>query len=297
MDRLNLMTIFVAVADQAGFAGAARQLRMSPPVITRAIATLEKHLGVKLFNRTTRFVRLTEPGQRYYEDCKHVIAAANEADEAAAGINAKPKGQLVVTAPVLFGRLHVMPSIKIYLERYQNVEITALFLDRVVNMLEEGVDVAIRIGELPDSSYKALKVGQVRRVLCASPDYLKKFGTPDSFEALDQHQLIASMAINPNIDWRFEKSGIVFNKRIKPRIRVTSNDAAIEAAVSGLGITQLISYQIAPQLASGELIIILNEFEPKPLPINVMHRESRYASAKIRSFVDLIAAQLKEKLN
>jgi DNA-binding transcriptional LysR family regulator len=296
MDRLNLMMIFVTVADQEGFAGAARQLRISPPVVTRAVATLEDHLGIKLFNRTTRYVRLTEAGQRYYEDCRHIIAAANEADEAAAGVNAEPKGHLVVTAPVLFGRLHVMPSIKTYLERYQDIEITALFLDRVVNMLEEGVDVAVRIGELPDSSYKALKVGQVRRVLCASPSYLSKFGTPDSLEALDQHQLIASMAINPNIDWRFEKNGAVFNKRIKPRMRVTSNDAAIEAAVSDLGITQLISYQIAPQLAAGELVIILDAFETKPLPIHVMHRESRYASAKIRAFVDLIAAQLRQSL-
>ena len=297
MDRLNLMMIFVAVADQEGFAGAARQLRISPPVVTRAIASLEEHLSVKLFNRTTRYVRLTEAGQRYYEDCRHVIAAANEADEAAAGINAEPKGHLVVTAPVLFGRLYVMPSIKTYLERYQDIEVTALFLDRVVNMLEEGVDVAVRIGELPDSSYKALKVGQVRRVLCASPSYLAQFGTPDSLEALGAHQLIASIAVNPNIDWRFEENGSARSMRIKPRLKVTSNDSAIEAAVSGLGITQLLSYQVAPQLASGNLKIILNEFEPKPLPINVVHREGRYASAKIRSFVDLIATQLRETLS
>ncbi len=297
MDRLNSMAIFVAVADQEGFAGAARQLRISPPVVTRAIATLEEHLGVKLFNRTTRYVRLTEPGQRYYEDCKHIIAAANEADEAAAGINAEPKGHLVVTAPVLFGRLYVMPSIREYLERYKDIEVTALFLDRIVNMLEEGVDVAIRIGELPDSSYKALKVGQVRRVLCASPAYLAKYGTPDSIDDLDKHQLIASMAINPNIDWRFEENRAARSVRVKSRLKVTSNDVAIEAAVSGLGITQLLSYQVAPQLTSGALKIILSEFEPKPLPINVVHREGRYASAKIRTFVDLIASQLRGKFS
>ena len=293
MDRLNLMIIFVAVAEQEGFAGAARLLHISPPAVTRAIATLEEHLGVKLFNRTTRYVRLTEAGHRYLEDSRHIIAAADEADEAAIGINAEPKGHLVVTAPVLFGRLYIMPGIAEYLQRYKDTEVTALFLDRVVNLLEEGVDVAIRIGELPDSSYKALKVGQVRRVLCASPSYLAKHGAPHSPQELVKHQLITAVAISPTIDWRFQEDGTVITIRVKPRLRVTSNDAAIEAAILGLGITQLLSYQVAPQLASGALKITLSEFEPKPLPINVIHREGRYASAKIRSFVDLIAMQLR----
>lgn len=297
MDRLNLMTIFVAVAEQEGFAGAARFLNISPPAVTRAIATLEEHLGVKLFNRTTRYVRLTEAGHRYLEDSRHIIAAADEADEAAIGINAEPKGHLVVTAPVLFGRLYVIPGIAEYLQRHNDTEVTALFLDRVVNLLEEGVDVAIRIGELPDSSYKALKVGQVRRVLCASPSYLAKHGTPHSPQELVKHQLITAVAISPTIDWRFEEDGVVITIRVKPRLRVTSNDSAIEAAMLGLGITQLLSYQIAPQLASGELKIILSEFETKPLPINVIHREGRYASAKIRSFVDLITMQLRANVS
>ncbi|HSH54072.1 MAG TPA: LysR family transcriptional regulator [Methylotenera sp.] len=297
MDRLNLMTIFVAVAEQEGFAGAARLLHISPPAVTRAIATLEEHLGVKLFNRTTRYVRLTEAGHRYLEDSRHIIAAADEADEAAIGINAEPKGHLVVTAPVLFGRLYVIPGIAEYLQRHNDTEVTALFLDRVVNLLEEGVDVAIRIGELPDSSYKALKVGQVRRVLCASPSYLAKHGAPHSLQELVKHQLISAVAISPTIDWRFEVDGSPMTIRIKPRLRVTSNDSAIEAAILGLGITQLLSYQVAPQLASGELNIILSEFEPKPLPINVIHREGRYAPAKIRSFVDLITMQLRANVS
>lgn len=293
MDRLNLMAIFVAVAEQEGFSGAARYLNISPPAVTRAIATLEEHLGVKLFNRTTRFVRLTEAGQRYFEDAQRVIAAADEADEAAIGINSEPKGHLVVTAPVLFGRLYVMPSISDYMQRYKDTEITVLFLDRIVNLLEEGVDVGIRIGDLPDSSYKALRVGQVRRVLCASPAYLAEHGIPNSPDELVKHQLIAAGMIAPNIDWRFGKDSSLTTIRIKPRLRVTSNDSAIEAAISGLGITQLLSYQIAPQVASGELKIILSEFETKPIPIHVIHREGRYASAKVRSFVDLIATNLR----
>jgi DNA-binding transcriptional LysR family regulator len=296
MDRLNMMAIFIAVAEQEGFAGAARLLNISPPAVTRAVAALEAHLGVKLFNRTTRFVRLTEAGQRYAEDARRIIAAADEADEAATGINAEPKGHLVVTAPVLFGRSYVMPGISDYLQKYKNTEVTALFLDRIVNLLEEGVDVGIRIGELPDSSYKALRVGQVRRVLCASPSYLAEHGIPSTPDALVKHQLIVAGAISATVDWRFENDGSPVSIRIKPRLRVTSNDAAIEAAVLGLGITRLLSYQIATQLASGELKIIMREFEPKPMPINIIHREGRYASAKIRSFVDLMSTRLRNDL-
>ncbi len=293
MDRLSSMTIFIAVAEQEGFSGAARLLNISPPAVTRAVAALEEHLGVKLFNRTTRFVRLTEAGQRYFEDARRIIAAADEADEAAAGINAEPKGHLVVTAPVLFGRLYVMPGISEYLQRYKDTEVTALFLDRIVNLLEEGVDVGIRIGELPDSSYRAVRVGQIRRVLCASPTYLAEHGIPTSPEDLVKHQLIVAGAISPTVDWRFEDEGSPVTVRVKPRFRITSNDSAIEAAILGLGVTRLLSYQIAPQLVSGELKIILSEFEPKPMPINVIHREGRYASAKIRSFVDLITMRLR----
>lgn len=293
MDRLNSMAIFIAVAEQEGFAGASRLLNISPPAVTRAVAALEEHLGVKLFNRTTRFVRLTEAGQRYFEDAKRIIAAADEADEAATGINAEPKGHLVVTAPVLFGRSYVMPGISEYLQRYQDTEVTALFLDRIVNLLEEGVDVAIRIGELPDSSYKALRVGQVRRVLCASPSYLAEHGIPLVPDELTKHQLIVAGGISPTVDWRFENANSPVTIRVKPRLRVTSNDSAIEAAVLGLGITRLLSYQIATQLASGELKIIMSDFEPKSMPINIIHREGKYAAAKIRTFVDLMSMRLR----
>ena len=186
-----------------------------------------------------------------------------------------------------------MPGISDYLQRYKDTEVTALFLDRIVNLLEEGVDVGIRIGELPDSSYKALRVGHVRRVLCASPSYLATHGIPSGPADILKHQLIAAGAISSTVDWRFGNEASAVTIRIKPRLRVTSNDSAIEAAVAGSGITRLLSYQIAPQLASGELAIILDEFEPKPLPIHVIHREGRYASAKIRSFVDLISMRLR----
>lgn len=293
VDRLLLMTVFVAVAEEEGFAGAARRLNMSPPAVTRAIATLEQYLGIKLLNRTTRYVRVTEAGQRYLEDAKRVIAAADEADESVVGLNAEPRGHIVVTASVLFGRLYVMSGIVDYMERYADMEVSALFVDRVVNMLEEGVDVAIRIGELPDSSYRAIRVGSVRRVMCASPKYLEQYGMPQSPEELAQHQIILARGLNPSPEFKFEKNDTPLTVKVKPRLMVSDNDSAIEAAVGGLGITRLLSYQIAPQLIDGSLKIILSEFETKAVPVHIMHNEGRYTSAKIRTFVDLMAERLR----
>lgn len=293
MDRLHSMNVFVAVAEEEGFAAGARRLRMSPPAVTRAVAALEERLGVKLLNRTTRYVRTTDAGQRYLEDARRILAEADAADEAAAGINAAPRGHLAVTAPVLFGRMFVMPGIVEYLGRYPGTEVSAVFLDRIVSMLEEGLDVGVRIGELPDSSMHALRVGSVRHVLCASPEHLQRHGMPQRLEDLLDHPIIASSAGSFALDWRFETSNGAYTPRITPRLTVTTNDAAIEAAVRGLGITRLLSYQVAPQLAAEELQIILSEYEPAPRPVHIVHREGRYASAKVRAFVDLMAARLR----
>lgn len=294
MDRLYLMTVFVAVAEEESFAGGAWRLGMSPPAVTRAIAALEDRLGVRLLNRTTRFVRTTEAGQRYLDDARRIIGEVDEADEAAAGINAEPRGHLAITAPVLFGKLFVLPVIVEFLQRYPAVEVSALFLDRVVNVLEEGLDVGMRIGELPDSSMNALRVGSVRRVMCASPGYLEKHGTPHSPAALSGHTIIVATGISATSDWKFGQGFKLSAVRVKPRLTVSSIDAAIEAVLLGFGITRLLSYQVAPQLASERLKIILSEYEPAPLPIHVLHREGRYPSAKVRSFVDLIAVRLRE---
>ena len=227
VDRFHLMNVFVAVAEEEGFAAGARRLRMSPPAVTRAVAALEERLGVKLLNRTTRYVRTTDAGQRYLDDARRIISEANAADEAAAGVNAEPRGHLAVTAPVLFGRMFVMPGIVEYLERYPGTDVSALFLDRVVSLLDEGLDVGVRIGELPDSSMRALQVGSVRHVLCASPEHLQRYGLPRRPEDLHEHPIISSSAGSFSLDWRFEGKTL----RYKPRLTVTTNDAAIEAAV------------------------------------------------------------------
>ncbi len=286
------MTVFVAVAEEESFAAGARRLAMSPPAVTRAISALEERLGVKLLNRTTRYVRVTDAGSRYLDDCRRIIQDTDEADEAAAGINGEPRGHLAVTAPVMFGRLFVIPGIVDYLQRYPDMEVSAVFLDRVVNLLEEGFDVGIRIGELPDSSMRAIRVGQVRRVLCASPQYLAENGLPNSPAELVNHKIVASSGVTPVMDWKFARDVTV---KVKPRLTVTSNDAAIEAIQEGLGISRLLSYQVASHVNSGQLQTVLSEYEPKALPIHVVHREGRYASAKVRTFVELIVAKLRSQ--
>ncbi|UGQ45537.1 LysR family transcriptional regulator [Massilia endophytica] len=293
MDRFYLMSVFVAVAEEGGFAAGARRLGMSPPAVTRAIAALEEKLGVRLLERTTRHVRLTEAGQRYLEDTRRIIAAADEADEAAAGINAAPRGLLAVTAPVLFGRMYVMPGIVDYLQRYPGTEVSAVFVDRVTNLIEEGLDVGVRIGELPDSSLRALRVGQVRRMICAAPAYIAANGQPASPSELERHTLIVNTGASVQPEWRFIEKNGVNAYRVHPRLTVSSIDAAIEATRRGLGLTRLLSYQAAPWLASGDLVPVLTEFELPAVPVNIVHRDGRRGSARVRAFIDLLAERLR----
>lgn len=293
MDRLNEMAVFVAVAEAASFVGAARELGMSPPAVTRCIASLEGRLGVKLLERTTRYVRVSDAGQRYLEDARRILVEVDAAEDAVVGINATPKGLLSITAPVLFGKMYVMPVIVEYLQRYPQMDVTSLFLDRFVNLMEEGIDVGVRIGELPDSSSRAIAVSRVRRVVCASPNYLAQYGRPASPDDLAAHTLIAASPISTTGEWHFRMGNSTAAVRIHPRLIVSTNDAAIEPAVSGFGIVRLISYQIAPLVASGKLEIVLSDYEPAALPVNIVHRESRHKSARVRSFIDLIVERLR----
>jgi DNA-binding transcriptional LysR family regulator len=193
----------------------------------------------------------------------------------------------------MFGRLFVTPGVVEYMKRYPDVEVSALFVDRVVNLLEEGIDIAVRIGELPDSSYKAIKVGSVRRVVCASPIYLTQYGVPQAPEDLSQHQIILPSGLNPVSEFKFLKDGDTFPVRLKPRLVTSDIASAINAAVSGLGISNFISYQVASELSDGDLKIVLSEYEVKPVPVHILHSEGRHAVAKIRYFVDLMAETLR----
>ena len=283
----------MAVAEAQGFAPAARQLQLSPPAVTRAVAALENTLGVKLLDRTTRHVRVTEAGRRYLEDARQILAGLAAADEMAAGINAAPRGHLAVTAPVMFGRLFVMPGILEYLERYPEMEVDAVFLDRPVSLLEEGLDIGIRIGELPDSSMRALRVGQVRHQLVAAPGYLEKHEAPGMPQDLQNHILIGTTTGGFSGTWRFASASV--EQALKPaaRLTVSSNDAAVGAALAGFGIARQLSYQVAADVKSGKLRVLLPDHEPPPYPVHILHREGRHASPKVRAFIDLLATRLR----
>jgi DNA-binding transcriptional LysR family regulator len=293
MDRYRLMTVFVAVAEMEGFAAAARRLNMSPPAVTRAVSALEDRLGVRLLTRTTRVVRVTEAGARYLEDARRIMADFDEADAAAAGSNATPRGLLAVTAPVLFGKLYVMPVVTEYQTLFTQTTVSALFVDRVVNMVDEGIDVGIRIGVLPDSSLRAIRVGRVRRVVVGAPAYLEQFGAPETPEDLRHHRLIAASGVSPVTEWRFGDGERQMAVKVQPRIQVNTNESALEAARQGFGLTRLLSYQVAPQLASRELKTVLENCEGAALPIHVIHREGRHGATKVRNFVDLIVEHLR----
>jgi len=296
LDRLHLINVFVAVVDASGFAGAARKLGISPPAVTRAISELEAHLGARLLTRTTRVVRVTEAGARYVEDCRRILAELAEADESVSGLHGAPRGRLTVTAPVLFGALHVTPVVTEFLQRYPEVTASCWFLDRVVNLTDEGVDVAVRIGELPDSSLQAIRVGSVRRVICGAPGYLAEHGEPQLPEDLLGHALISANAVTPAPEWRFKVEGEVKAVKLAPRMLTTTNDSAIAAAVGGFGLTRLMSYQVDGLVRSGELRLVLEQYELAPLPVHLVHREGRHASHKARAFIDLAIERLRERL-
>lgn len=294
MDRLQEMQVFTTVAQEQGFSAAARRLGLSAASVTRAVAALEVRIGTQLLIRTTRNVHLTEAGQRYLEDCRRILADVQEAEASAAGSHAQPRGQLTVTAPVLFGNLYVTPVMVGFLEQYPEVSINALLVDRVVSMVEEGVDVAVRIGDLPDSSQHAVLVGQVRRVVCGSADYLQRYGRPTHPEDLQRARIVATSAIGQQRSWPFMVAGETLNVRLEPRLVTTANQAAISAAALGLGLTRVLSYQVAGQVAAGELEVVLEDFELAPMPIHVVYQGGRKAPARVRSFVDYAVQALRE---
>lgn len=292
MDRFHSMRVLVRIADSGSFAETARQLNMSPPAVSRAVVALEDLVGARLLTRTTRTVKLTEVGARYVEDCRAILASLEEAEAAASGSFANPTGSLTVTASVMFGQIYILPLMTEFLDAHPQVTGRLLFLDRVTNLVDEGIDVAVRIGHLPDSSYSAVKVGTVRRVVCGSPDYFRKAGVPARPADLAKHRIVAATSAWSSPDWRFGRNGTE-TVRVSPTLFCNSNPGAIEAAVCGWGLTRVLSYQVAPNLVEGTLKTVLEEYEEDALPVHVVHPEGRNASAKVRAFVDFAAERLR----
>jgi len=293
MDRLRAMRAFVLVAEEEGFAPAALRLGMSAPAVTRAVAGLEGHLGTRLFKRTTRVVRLTEAGARYFTDCKRILGEVDEAEASATGAHSEPRGLIGVTAPSMFGRMFVAPLLIDFLALHPQIKARTLLVDRVVDLIEEGLDVAIRIAHLPDSSLSAIRVGSVRRVVCAAPAYLAEHGSPNTPADLMRMEAIDFSFAAQQQQWSFPMGGKT--KIVKPPVRLIVNTAevAIAAAVAGRGVARLLSYQVGPELRSGALLIVLADFEPPPVPIHIAHVEGRHAARRIRAFVDYAVRRLR----
>lgn len=288
MDRIDAMQAFVAVADLRGFAPAARKLAISPSAVTRLIAALEDRLGARLLQRTTRSVTLTDVGARYLERVRRILADVEEAEGSAEGERTRPSGLLVVSAPIGFGRRYVSPVLSAYLQRYPEVSADLRLSDRMINLVEDGVDLAIRIGHLADSSLVARQVGEMRRIVVASAGYLKKRGEPKTPRAIASHETIQFGATAASPEWRFVEDGREINVTCTPRLITNSADAAIQYAERDGGLTRVLAYQAAEAIKGGRLRILLANFEQPPLPIHIVYPTSRLLSAKVRAFIDLV---------
>ncbi|MBV7266267.1 LysR family transcriptional regulator [Erythrobacter ani] len=289
MDQLRAIQTFVAVAEAGTLSAAARALSLSPPSVTRLVSDLEAHLGTALLHRTTRAVTLTEAGLAYLHDARNILAAVHSADDAARGAHERPQGTLRVTASVLFGQHYILPIIEEYLATYPDVSVEALFVDRVVSLVDEGIDIAVRIGALADSSLIAARVGQIRWAVCGSQDYIERRGIAQRPEDLTKHDVIGYGTHAPK-RWNFSNGRSV---TVEPRLSLSTVSGTIEAAKRGMGLTRVLSYQIGPELESGGLHTVLSEYENEPVPIHLVHAEGPLGSAKVRTFKELAAKRLR----
>ena len=294
MDTLKAIRSFVAVADTSGFAAAARSLRMSPAAITRDVAALEQQLGCKLLKRTTRQVALTEEGSRYLVGARRILADVAEAESSVMGLYGELRGPVVVSAPSMFGQLHVGPAVIGFALRHPGVSFTTLFLDRMVDLIDEGVDVAVRIAHLQDSSATAIQVGFVRRVICAAPAYLAERGEPKT--PLDLARMEGIDFTGGRLPWSFRDRDHAMLASPSVRLSVNSVEMAIEAAAAGLGLVRLLSYQAVEAAAAGRLVLILEPFEPEPVPVHIVHLNGRTGPFRVRTFIDYLTENLRRGL-
>jgi DNA-binding transcriptional LysR family regulator len=287
VDRFDAMSAFVTVAELRGFAPAARKLGLSPSAVTRLVAALEERLSIRLLQRTTRSVRLTDAGARYLESARRILAAVDEAEGAARAQRSEPMGRFVVTAPSAFGRREVAPLMCDFLARFPAVLGELTLADRLVSLIDEGIDLAVRIGRLDDSSLRARPAGKTRRVVVGSPDYLARRKRPRTPGDLASHALIQFSSLTPAPEWSFTRDGVEERVTIRPRLVTNSADAAVAHAERGGGLTMVLGYQVRDAIRAGKLDVVLAKYEPPPLPIHLVHPASRLVSANVRAFIDL----------
>jgi DNA-binding transcriptional LysR family regulator len=284
MDRFEALKAFVAVAEHRSFAEAARTLRISPTAASRAIADLEQALGVTLLRRTTRSVGLTPEGVTYLQRCRIALDELIDAERSLRGENAEPRGELIVTAPVVFGRMHILPIVTKLLRAHPQLNVNLMLVDRVIRLVEEGIDVAVRIADLSDSSLHVVRLAEVRRVLVANPTYLADRGLPSGVSDLLKHNLIVFDNLATNGEWRFTDSGRPAI-RCEPRLLTNSVEAAIDAALDGLGIARVLSYQVDAHVRAGRLHYLLPQFDPPAVPVSLLFQASHRGSPNVRALI------------
>ncbi|KUO66745.1 MAG: LysR family transcriptional regulator [Alphaproteobacteria bacterium BRH_c36] len=296
MDRFESMTIFVAVVEAGGFSAAARRLGVPLATVSRKVSELEELLRAQLLTRSTRKIALTEIGQQHYETCRRLLEELDEAERLASGEYRAPRGQLIVAAPVGLGRFYLTPIVAEFLRSYPDVDIELRLADRVVNLVEEGVDLALRVGELPDSRLIAVRLGTISHVVCASPTYLAEHGTPARPDDLSAHNCVTFTSLEAQQTWTFRQGREVIRVPVHSRLSVGVADAAADAASAGLGITRLLCYQASPSIRAGRLQLVLREFEPEPMPVNFVYQTRRNMPQKLKAFIDFVTPRIKPKL-
>ncbi|HEX4507793.1 MAG TPA: LysR family transcriptional regulator [Alphaproteobacteria bacterium] len=297
MDRLESMSMLIAVADAGSLSAAGRRLNIPLTTVSRKVSELEAHLGTQLIQRSSRRIALTDAGSAYIEACRRILDDIDEAERAASGEYQAPRGELVITAPIVFGRLHVLPVICEFLKAYPEIDIRLVQADRNINLADEHIHLAVRIGALPDSTMMATRVGEVRRVTCGSPGYFALRGIPQRPDDLMQHDCITSDILDAPDTWRFGSGRSETAIAIHPRMYLTTAEASIDAAIAGIGVARLLSYQVAPALGEGSLTLVLEDFEPPPRPVNLLHAGGKKVPLKLRAFLDFAAPRLRARLS
>jgi DNA-binding transcriptional LysR family regulator len=297
MDRLEAMSLLVTSAEEGSFSAAGRMLGITLPTISRKVAELERHLKTRLLVRSGRRLSLTEAGQMYVEACRGILSQVSEAESRVSGEYSVPQGEMTVTAPVAFGRLHVVPVVNQFLAAFPEITIRLHLTDRVINLVDDKVDLAVRIGELPDTRQTAIRVGSVRRVVCGSPKYLAKYGTPQTPEDLVRHMCVTFSTIHSGISWLFSAGGRQ-RRVISPtcRLHINSAEAAVDAAIASIGITNVLSYQAAQAITEGRLQLILRDFEPAAIPVHLLHARKGRLPLKMRRFLELATPAIRRSL-
>lgn len=297
MDRLEAMSILVAVSEAGSLSAAGRRLDIPLPTVSRKVTELEAHLNARLLIRSTRQLTLTDAGTAYVSACKRILEQVGDAERAAAGEYSAPRGDLVVTAPIVFGRLHVLPAVDEFLAAFPEINVRLTLSDRNVHLIDDHVDLAVRIGALADSTMVATRLGTVRRVVCASPDYLASHGIPKTPDDLSALSCVTFDGLTSSTAWSFGSpaSGPQRVVSVRSRLAVNTAEAAIDAAIAGVGVTRVLSYQVFAAVAEGKLQIVLADYEPEPLPISLVHIGQGLLPLKTRAFLDFVGPRIRER--